>query len=49
MKIGLISSAVPLIFGGGRFIVDWTERKLTEHGHQVEVVYLPSTDDATPC
>jgi glycosyltransferase involved in cell wall biosynthesis len=46
MKIGLISSAVPLIFGGGRFIVDWTERKLTEHGHQVEVVYLPSTDDA---
>jgi glycosyltransferase involved in cell wall biosynthesis len=46
MKIGLISSAVPLIFGGGRFIVDWAERKLTEHGHEVEIVYLPSTDDA---
>ena len=45
MKIGLISSAVPLVFGGGRFIVDWTEQKLREHGHEVEVVYLPQTDD----
>lgn len=46
MRIGLISSAVPLVFGGGRFIVEWAEQKLREHGHEVEVVYLPSTDDA---
>lgn len=41
MKIGLISSAVPLVSGGGRFIVEWTQEKLREHGHEVEIVYLP--------
>lgn len=45
MKIALVSSAVPMIFGGGRFIVDWLEEALLEHGHSVEKVYLPSTDD----
>lgn len=45
MKIGLISSAVPLVFGGGRFIVDWTLEKLRACGHEAEAVYLPFVDD----
>ena len=45
MKVGLISSAVPFVQGGGRFIVDWLESKLTERGHQVELIYLPYTDE----
>jgi glycosyltransferase involved in cell wall biosynthesis len=45
MRIGLISSGVPLINGGGRFIVDWARQKLQEHGHQVAVVILPTTDE----
>jgi len=45
LRIGLVSSAVPLIFGGARFIVEWLEEKLTERGHKVEVVYIPTTDD----
>lgn len=44
MKIGLVSSAVPLIGGGGRFIVDWLREKLEEHGHRVEAVYVPSNE-----
>ncbi|MBV9537906.1 MAG: glycosyl transferase family 1, partial [Acidisphaera sp.] len=42
MKIGLVSSAVPLIRGGGRFIVDWLRIKLEQQGHQVATVYVPS-------
>jgi glycosyltransferase involved in cell wall biosynthesis len=45
MKIGLVSSAVPLIQGGGRFIVDWLREKLEAAGHQVVPVYIPSSDD----
>ena len=44
-RIGLISSAVPLIFGGGRFIVEWLEEKLRDRGHSVETIYIPATDD----
>ncbi|HEY8613678.1 MAG TPA: glycosyl transferase family 1, partial [Roseomonas sp.] len=44
MKIGLVSSAVPLVNGGARFIVDWAREKLAERGHAVEVVYLPFID-----
>ncbi len=44
MKVGLVSSAVPLISGGARFIVDWLREKLEERGHQVETVYIPSND-----
>ena len=44
MKVGLVSSAVPLIGGGGRFIVDWLREKLEERGHRVETVYVPSND-----
>lgn len=44
MKVGLVSSAVPLVFGGGRFIVDWLREKLEERGHRVETVFVPSTE-----
>lgn len=45
MKIVLASSYVPFIHGGARFIVEWLEEKLLEHGHQVERYYLPFMDD----
>lgn len=45
MKIGIISSTVPFVNGGYRFIADWLEVKLRERGHAVETVYIPSTDD----
>lgn len=45
MRIGLISTAVPLVHGGGRFIVDWLQEKLQERGHEVEIVYIPYTDE----
>ena len=45
MKIGLVSSAVPLINGGYRFIVEWLAEQLVARGHEVEVMYIPSTDD----
>lgn len=45
VRVGLVSSAVPLIQGGGRFIVDWLRQKLEEHGHSVAAIYLPSTDE----
>jgi glycosyltransferase involved in cell wall biosynthesis len=45
MKIGIISSALPLVRGGGRFIGDWLQEKLVERGHAVEIVYIPYTDE----
>lgn len=45
MKIVLVSSAVPFVRGGARFIVDWLEPKLREAGHEVERFYLPFVDD----
>lgn len=44
MKIALVSSYVPFINGGARFIVEWLEQKLREHGHDVERFYLPFVD-----
>src|SRR5579863_10120029 len=44
MKIVLASSCMPFVKGGGRFIVDWLEAKLVDHGHQVERLYLPFED-----
>lgn len=46
MKIVLVSSFVPFVQGGARFIVEWLEEKLQEHGHQVEHYYLPFVDRA---
>jgi glycosyltransferase involved in cell wall biosynthesis len=45
VKIGLVSSAIPLVQGGGRFIVDWLAPKLVEAGHEVETVWIPQIDD----
>jgi len=44
MKIVLASTFVPFINGGARFIVEWLEEKLLEHGHEVERFYLPFVD-----
>ena len=44
MKIAIVSSFVPFVYGGARYIVDWLEQKLLEHGHQVERFYLPFVD-----
>jgi glycosyltransferase involved in cell wall biosynthesis len=44
MKIVLVSSVVPLVHGGARFIVEWLEEKLLEHGHEVDRFYLPFVD-----
>lgn len=41
MRIVLASSFVPFVNGGARFIVEWLEQHLVEHGHQVERFYLP--------
>lgn len=41
MKVVVASSFAPFVKGGGRFIVEWLETKLREHGHQVERFYLP--------
>ncbi|MBB3834816.1 glycosyltransferase involved in cell wall biosynthesis [Xanthomonas arboricola] len=41
MRIAICSSFVPFINGGARFIVEWLGERLREHGHTVEVVYLP--------
>lgn len=45
MKIGIISTAVPLVKGGGRFIGDWLLEKLLERGYASEMVYIPSTEE----
>lgn len=44
MKIALVSTMVPFIYGGGRNIVDWLKVSLEEVGHHVETVYLPQVD-----
>jgi glycosyltransferase involved in cell wall biosynthesis len=44
MKIALVSSVVPLVNGGARFIVEWLEHHLKEHGHKTERFYLPFVD-----
>ncbi len=45
MRIGLISTAMPLVQSGARFIVDWLHEKLVERGHTAEIVYIPSTEE----
>lgn len=44
MRLALFSSYIPFVDGGGRFIVEWLEQKLQDHGHQVERIYLPFLD-----
>lgn len=45
VRVGIISSAVPLINGGGRFIADWLEAELVKRGHQAETVFIPTNDN----
>src|SRR5476649_1214621 len=45
MKIGLVSSTVPFVRGGYRFIVQWLASKLVEAGHNVEAIWIPSAED----
>ncbi|MDB5457243.1 MAG: glycosyl transferase group 1 family protein LpsD [Caulobacter sp.] len=45
MRIVLLSSFVPFINGGARFIVEWLEEKLRLAGHEVERFYLPFVED----
>lgn len=45
MRIVLASSFVPHVHGGARFIVEWTEEMLRQHGHDVERFYLPFVDE----
>jgi glycosyltransferase involved in cell wall biosynthesis len=45
MKVALCSTILPFVFGGARFIVEWLEERLREHGHQVERIYLPFDED----
>lgn len=35
---------VPFVQGGARNIVDWLAAKLVEHGHEVEIVFIPFID-----
>jgi glycosyltransferase involved in cell wall biosynthesis len=45
MKIALCSTSVPFVDGGYKNIVEWLKSALQEHGHQVEVVYIPSIEE----
>jgi glycosyltransferase involved in cell wall biosynthesis len=44
MRIALVSSCVPFVYGGARNIVEWLEAELREAGHEVERIYLPFLD-----
>jgi len=44
VKIALLSSSVPTINGGYRFIVDWLAEVLRGEGHEVEAIYIPFED-----
>jgi glycosyltransferase involved in cell wall biosynthesis len=44
-RIGLVSSAVPHVLGGGRFIVEWLGVKLRAAGHDVETIFIPCDDE----
>ncbi|SOE69844.1 Glycosyltransferase involved in cell wall bisynthesis [Burkholderia sp. D7] len=44
MKIALVSTFVPFLYGGARNIVEWLQAMLEKEGHQVERIYLPQID-----
>jgi glycosyltransferase involved in cell wall biosynthesis len=48
MRVILASTTVPLIDGGGRFIVRWTADAMRAAGHEVEEFYLPFPPGARP-
>lgn len=44
MRIALVSTFVPFIYGGARNIVEWLQAMLEKEGHEVERIYLPQVD-----
>jgi len=45
VKIALVTSTVPFVYGGARNIVSWLKTALEEAGHEVEVVALPFDEE----
>jgi glycosyltransferase involved in cell wall biosynthesis len=45
VQVAILSTVVPTVRGGGRFIVDWTAEALTARGHDVEVLSVPFDDN----
>lgn len=45
MRIALVTSTVPFVYGGGRNIVTWLGEALQRAGHQVETIALPFDDE----
>jgi glycosyltransferase involved in cell wall biosynthesis len=41
MRVSIVTSVEPYVFGGARVIVDSLERQLCEHGHEVDVIRIP--------
>src|SRR4051812_8325504 len=41
MKVLIASTVVPFVEGGGTFIVDWLDKMLRSHGHEVDVLRIP--------
>jgi glycosyltransferase involved in cell wall biosynthesis len=48
VRVIIASTTVPLIDGGGRFIVKWTADAIRAVGHEVEEFYLPFPPGARP-
>jgi glycosyltransferase involved in cell wall biosynthesis len=45
VRIALVSSFVPFVYGGGRNIVEWLAPHLRANGDEVEIIYLPFTGE----
>jgi glycosyltransferase involved in cell wall biosynthesis len=45
MRVGIVSTIVPFVRGGGRFIAEWLQEKLAAAGHEAALVMLPSSDE----
>lgn len=41
MKIGIVTSMVPFVYGGAEFLNENLKLKLEEHGHQAQIIKLP--------
>jgi glycosyltransferase involved in cell wall biosynthesis len=44
VRVALVSSTIPFVKGGGRFIVEWLHEALTARGHQAETIWIPYVD-----
>jgi glycosyltransferase involved in cell wall biosynthesis len=41
MRIAIVNNQAPFVKGGAELLAEWLRLKLSEHGHQAEVVRLP--------